>query len=94
MKFLGPEKSTWPDTKSFVLWGLNTHLFTNTLFSLQSTRQIILGKHRRCLDADIPNKKVVVNPCIDGELSQQWEWGFVNKTAMANWEEFGAKLMD
>lgn len=67
----------------------------NQLFRYdQVKKRIILGKNHRCLDADVTNKKVYVNPCIENEPSQMWEWGYVNQTAMANWEKHGAKLMD
>jgi polypeptide N-acetylgalactosaminyltransferase len=48
---------------------------------------------KRCLNADPENRKVFVANCDSGNEKQKWNFGFVNETALNNWESSGAKLV-
>lgn len=57
-------------------------------------KHIILGKNHRCLDCNPSEKKVFINPCDTSKDTQRWNWGVVNETALANWNQHGSKLVD
>lgn len=50
---------------------------------------LIQGRNKRCLDFDSDTKQVFVNDCVLGNANMQWEWGFVNSTAMMNYKNIG-----
>lgn len=51
---------------------------------------MIQGRNRRCLDFNSSTKKVFVNDCDPLKESMKWVWGFINQTAMKNWDNNGA----
>lgn len=42
-----------------------------------------------CLDLDPENKKLFVNQCDRNNDNMKWEWGFINETALADFDNFG-----
>ena len=55
---------------------------------------IIQGKNHRCLDFNPATKECYVNDCDKNNPHMKWKWGFVNMTAIENWDTYGAKLVD
>lgn len=41
----------------------------------------------RCLEADVGNRKVYVNKCDEYKDTMKWQFGFVNSTALANFNK-------
>lgn len=52
---------------------------------------IMQGKNNRCLDMDPTKEKVFVNECRLGNRNMQWEFGYVNSTAIDNWDTSGVQ---
>jgi hypothetical protein len=48
---------------------------------------------KMCLDCDPATKALFMNNCNRTNMNQKWEWGFVNKTMLENWETNGRKLL-
>ncbi|XP_038113226.1 N-acetylgalactosaminyltransferase 6 [Culex quinquefasciatus] len=59
----------------------------------QETQMIMHGKPSRDQCLDLVGKKVVVSKCDNRKKSQRWDWGYVNRENLDNWEEYGAKLL-
>lgn len=57
------------------------------IISSQRTKQLQHGKNNRCLEIKSPERKLVVNDCDEDNANQQWEFGFVNQTAIDHWEK-------
>lgn len=54
---------------------------------------IMHGKPSRDQCLDLVGKKVVVSKCDNRKKTQRWDWGYVNRENLDNWEEYGAKLL-
>lgn len=66
----------------------------NQLFRyLPLTKQIKHVISNRCLDADLDKKEVFVGTCDSSRDNQKWNFGFVNSTAVNDWENSGLKLV-
>lgn len=52
-----------------------------------------VGGNRRCLELldGGGKRKLVVNDCADNNRHQRWEWGNVNRTMLALYDETGPK---
>lgn len=55
---------------------------------------IIHGRNNRCLDYNARTKKVFVNDCNIGNENMQWQFGYVNHTALKDWNNMGVKEED
>jgi hypothetical protein len=60
------------------------------------TKQIFCGFKRdnKCIQADTNQKKLFVGDCHRDEISQKWNWGFVNETMLRNWVDYGKNILD
>lgn len=58
--------------------------------SFQDKKLIIQGRNNRCLEADIENKVLIVNICDETNANMKWDFGTFNRTALNNFEHFGA----
>jgi Ricin-type beta-trefoil lectin domain len=63
------------------------------------SKQIYHGSLSRdeCLDMDetkTDTNAVFIAKCDENSLSQKWNWGFVNETALTNWSKFGTDIID
>jgi hypothetical protein len=64
-----------------------------------ASKQIYHGSVYRdeCVDMD-PSKTehdaVFISKCDETSLSQKWNWGFVNETALEKWTEHGTEIID
>ena len=47
---------------------------------------------QKCLEGDVVNKSLSLEYCHEKFENQQWEWGYVNQTAMDNFETFARKV--
>lgn len=66
----------------------------NQLFRyLPISKQIQHVISKRCLDADLEKKEVFVSTCDKNKPNQKWTFGFVNATAVNDWENSGLKLV-
>lgn len=66
----------------------------NQLFRyLPDTHQIQHVISNRCLDVDLEKKEVFVSTCNSENNNQKWTFGFVNSTAVNDWEHSGLKLV-
>jgi polypeptide N-acetylgalactosaminyltransferase len=65
----------------------------NQLFRYYTdTNEIKVGGVGNCLEADMAQKLVFSNTC-DKSKMQKWQFGFANRTALDNWDIYGAKLI-
>uniref|UniRef100_A0A1L8E1A6 Polypeptide N-acetylgalactosaminyltransferase n=1 Tax=Nyssomyia neivai TaxID=330878 RepID=A0A1L8E1A6_9DIPT len=70
-----------------LLWHCHTQ-GGNQYFRYDPEKQWILqGVYERCVEGDPIEKKIFVNQCDEENLNMKWQWGFVNSTAMALWDE-------
>jgi hypothetical protein len=52
----------------------------------QNTKVIFAGKELKfCVDSDIERIEVFISKCQPSRKTQQWNWGFVNQTALDSW---------
>lgn len=66
----------------------------NQLFRyLPESKQIQHVITNRCLDADLEKREVFVSPCDKSKENQKWIFGYVNSTAVNDWEHSGLKLV-
>lgn len=83
-----------------LLTGICHHAQGNQYFRYDlETKQIHHGsKHRNeCLDMDETKTEagaVFIAKCDESSLSQKWNWGFLNETALVNWVAFGTEIID
>lgn len=69
------------------------HSFGNQHFRYnQTTKQIFQGANKRCVEAETDYKTLIMADCKDDNLKQKWEWGFVNLTALENYESIAKKI--
>lgn len=57
------------------------------------TKQIQHVITNRCLDVDFDKKRVFVSSCDMTKDNQRWTFGYVNTTAVNDWEHSGLKLL-
>lgn len=50
-----------------------------------------VGGNLRCLEINVKLRKLYVNDCSASNVNQRWEWGNANRTALAEYEQIGAK---
>lgn len=63
------------------------------------SKQIYHGSQSRdeCLDMDATKSDtdaVFLSKCDANSLSQKWNWGFFNETALQGWTKFGTNIID
>lgn len=63
------------------------------------TKQIHHGSLNRdeCVDMDAAQSDVntvFLSKCDENAISQKWNWGFVNETALKSWTKFGTEIID
>lgn len=51
-------------------------------------------RNNHCVDMDAQTRTVFVTNCNENSLTQQWKWGFANKTNLNNWLTYGVKIED
>ena len=56
------------------------------------THQIINFPHNNCITADLDIKKLISKECNETDVNQKWNMGYLNTTAIENWQTFGAKV--
>ncbi|CRL06521.1 CLUMA_CG019455, isoform A [Clunio marinus] len=59
----------------------------------QKMKHIIHLHSSRCLQGDFDEKKVFVSKCKRDEKNQKWNFGFVNTTALDDWENSGSRII-
>lgn len=47
----------------------------------------------RCLDANFEQKQIFVGTCNNNSPNQKWNFGYINETALHDWEHSGSKLV-
>lgn len=88
------------DETGNLLTGICHHAQGNQYFRYDlDTKQIHHGSKNRgeCLDMDemkVEAGAVFIAKCDEKSLSQKWNWGFINETALANWSSFGTEIID
>ena len=88
------------DETGNLLTGICHHAQGNQYFRYDlKTKQIYHGSINRdqCLDMDETKMEagaVFIAKCDENALSQKWNWGFINETALANWILFGTEIID
>jgi polypeptide N-acetylgalactosaminyltransferase len=69
------------------------HGFGNQYFKYDEKEKfILLGNNNQCIEADNGNNSLILKECDTNNLKQKWEWGFVNLTALANYESVARKM--
>ncbi|XP_050093834.1 putative polypeptide N-acetylgalactosaminyltransferase 10 [Anopheles aquasalis] len=68
----------------------------NQLFQYDvDTKQIYIGRDKKyCVEADLANRRVMVNICSHETLAQQWRIGQMNVEHLRNWNKHGAKFVN
>ncbi|ETN64529.1 n-acetylgalactosaminyltransferase [Anopheles darlingi] len=68
----------------------------NQLFQYDvDTKQIYIGRDKKyCVEADLANRKVIVNICNNETQAQQWRIGQMNVEHLRNWNKHGAKFVN
>lgn len=56
------------------------------------TYQLISPSEDKCITGDIISRKLTTIACNDTDINQKFTWGYLNETAIADWETFGAKI--
>lgn len=70
-----------------LIWGCHAQ-GGNQLFRYDpDAKWIIQGTSNHCLEIDVNRGKVVVNKCDEDNANMQWEFGFVNQTAIQQWND-------
>lgn len=66
----------------------------NQLWRYDRQLKHIIHEHsKRCLNAIINEKKVIVTKCDINNINQRWNFGYLNTTALDSWIKSGAKLV-
>lgn len=58
--------------------------FPFVCITLQDNKWIVQGTTNYCLEIKPTSHKLVVNKCDEDNANMQWEFGFVNQTAIRN----------
>ncbi|XP_035788753.1 N-acetylgalactosaminyltransferase 4-like [Anopheles albimanus] len=68
----------------------------NQLFQYDvDTKQIYVGRDKKhCIEADLANRRVIVNICNHETRAQEWRIGQMNVEHLRNWNKHGAKFMN
>lgn len=88
------------DDTGTLLTGICHHAQGNQYFRYNlQTKQIYHGSKVRaeCVDMDETKTEagaVFLSKCDENSLSQKWNWGVVNETALASWVIFGTEIID
>lgn len=71
---------------------LTDTILTQILFSnFQNKKWIIQGMNNQCLDCDPIKRELFVNPCDADNKNMEWEFGFVNRTALDHFDKIGVR---
>ncbi|CRK97119.1 CLUMA_CG010516, isoform A, partial [Clunio marinus] len=65
----------------------------NQLFYYNYTSNQLINPWRNvCLTANIKSLEIKDVKCDSNDVNQKWSWGFVNKTAIDNWDTYGVQF--
>lgn len=66
----------------------------NQLWKYDRAQKHVIHLHSsRCLEANFDDKTVFVSKCKRDAVNQKWSFGFVNSTALNDWQHSGSKLI-
>lgn len=67
------------------LWGCHGQQGNQLWRYAWEKKLLIAGHNNRCLDCDPEQKEIFVSDCEENKKTQQWEFEFINKTLLSNW---------